>query len=96
MPWEMELLQWFQSQHTPLLDKVELGTTMLAEKGIFWIVITLGIFFFVKNKKPGISCMGALVLSFLICNLILKNIVQRDRTIEDLKEGLRLGRETET
>ena len=79
MQWEFDVLYWFQSLHSPVMDKVGLFLTMLCEKGIFWIIVTLGMFFFLKNKKPGLTAMGALCLSFLLCNLILKHIVQRDR-----------------
>lgn len=78
-PWEIDLLQWFQSIHNPVLDKIELATTMLAEKGIFWIIITLLMFFVLKDKKPGLTAMGSLVLSFILCNLLLKNIMMRGR-----------------
>lgn len=79
MSWEFDILYWFQDIGSPLLDKAALLFTMLAEKGIFWIVLVLGILIFGKDKRVGLTGWLALCLSFLICNLILKNIVQRDR-----------------
>lgn len=78
-PWEMDLLQWFQTIHNPVLDKIEVAITYLAEKGLGWILLTLLILFFVKNKKPGITMCGALFFSVLFCNIIIKNIAMRGR-----------------
>ena len=79
MDWEFDILYWFQDLHDPLMDKVALGLTMLAEKGIFWIALMLVILLFVKDKKVGLTGWVALCLSVLLCNILLKNIVQRDR-----------------
>ena len=79
MSWEFDILYWFQDLHGPIMDKVALGLTMLAEKGIFWIILILAILFLGKDKRVGLTGWLALCLSVLLCNIILKNIVQRDR-----------------
>ena len=79
MEWEFDILYWFCDLHSQILDKVAMGFTLFAEKGIGWMVIMLLILLFAKNKKAGLTGWGALVLSFLLCNLLLKHIVQRDR-----------------
>lgn len=79
MEWEFDILYWFQDMHGPLLDKLGLAFTMLAEKGIAWILVSLFLLIFVKDKRVGLTCWLSLTLSFLLCNILLKNIVQRDR-----------------
>ena len=79
MNWEFDVLHWFQTLHGPVMDKIALGFTMFAEKGIGWIVLILLIFFFARDKRVGITGMGAFCLSFLLCNILLKNMIVRDR-----------------
>ncbi len=79
MSWEFDILYKFQELHGPVMDKLALLFTMLSEKGVFWIILILGILLFGKDKRVGLTGWFALCLSFLLCNLILKNIIQRDR-----------------
>ncbi len=79
MEWEFDILYWLQDFHNPLLDKLAFLFTMLAEKGIGWILLVLLILFLVKDKRVGLTGCGALCISFLLCNILLKNMIQRDR-----------------
>ena len=79
MDWEFDILYWFQNMHDPIMDKIALAFTMMCEKGIFWIIVILALLFLVKDKRVGLTGCAALCLSVLLCNIILKNIVQRDR-----------------
>ncbi len=78
-PWEMDLLHNLQSIHNPILDKVMSIYTILGDKGIGAIVISLLVLLFVKNKKVGVTMGGALFFSLLFCNILLKTIVMRGR-----------------
>ncbi|MDD6194138.1 MAG: phosphatase PAP2 family protein [Lachnospiraceae bacterium] len=77
--WEMELLYSLQSLHNPVLDKVMLFITTLGNAGMVWIAITILMFIFCKDKRCAWTSTGALLLSVLIINLILKNLVARAR-----------------
>lgn len=77
--WEGDVLYWFQSIHNDILDGVFKFFTLLAEKGLFWIAVFLLFFLFSKDKRIGITGILALALNVVICNLILKNLVARDR-----------------
>ena len=81
MSWEFDVLYWFQSIHTPFLDKLVPLITALGNGGIFWIIVTLLILIFYKKDHRRMGCMMvlALLLDFVICNLILKNAVARQR-----------------
>ena len=77
--WEMELLYSLQSLHNPVLDKVMFFITTLGNAGFVWIVITILMFIFCKDKRCAWTSTGALLLSVLMINLILKNLVSRAR-----------------
>lgn len=77
--WEMELLYSLQSIHNPVLDKVMLFITTLGNAGMVWIAITILMFILCKDKRCAWTSTGALLLSVLIINLILKNLVARAR-----------------
>ncbi|MCR4781169.1 MAG: phosphatase PAP2 family protein [Lachnospiraceae bacterium] len=77
---EMQILYWFQGLHNPILDKVMIVITTFGKAGIFWILLTLAMLIFSKKpKKMAWTSMVALVLSVIVVNLILKNLVCRER-----------------
>ncbi|MDE6917599.1 MAG: phosphatase PAP2 family protein [Lachnospiraceae bacterium] len=63
------------------------GITHLGDAGIFWILLTAVLLCFEKTRKAGIYSACGLLLSLIVNNLILKNLVGRIRPYE-LVEGL--------
>jgi len=63
------------------------GITHLGDAGIFWIVLTIVLLCFKQTRKAGIYSACALVLSLIVNNLILKNLINRVRPYE-VVEGL--------
>lgn len=61
--------------------------SLICEYGILWIIIGMIMFSFKDTRKTGIMIFAALILSFIINNLILKNVVGRTRPF-DMIEGL--------
>ena len=60
-------------------DKLFTAITHLGDAGLFWIIIAIVLLFFKKTRKTGI-CMGiALLLGVFFGNLILKNLIARER-----------------
>ncbi|MDD6380428.1 MAG: phosphatase PAP2 family protein [Lachnospiraceae bacterium] len=80
MQWEFNTLYWFQSIHNPVLDRIEPFITLFGDAGIFWILLTVAILIFVKDKRVGITCALALASEAIIV-VILKNTVCRSRPI---------------
>lgn len=78
-PWEFDVLYWFQSLHHPVTDKLMLGITTLGNAGIFWIVLSLFMLFYCRDKRVGLTAVVSLLLSLLIVNFVLKNSVARVR-----------------
>ena len=79
MAWEFDLLYWFQGLHHPVLDKIAVAVTSLGNSGIFWILLTIAMLVFCREKKAAWTSALALVFSLLVCNVLLKNLVARDR-----------------
>lgn len=70
------------------LNPIIIFLTKIGDGGLFWILISL-IFLFKKNyRKVGIISIIALMINFLLGEVILKNLIQRPRpfvTHPDLK-----------
>ena len=60
---------------TPLMK----GVSFLGDKGWFWILLCLALILFKRTRRLGIICGISLGLAFLLCNGILKPLVDRTR-----------------
>ena len=76
---ELNILDWFQTLHTPILDKIMTSITKLGDAGIFWIILTLLFLIIPKMRKTGIIMAAALIMDLLICNIAVKNLAARTR-----------------
>ncbi|MGI6093879.1 MAG: phosphatase PAP2 family protein [Lachnospiraceae bacterium] len=79
MELEYEILMALQKLHTPFLDKLVVGITSLGNGGIIWILLGVVLLCREKSRPMGILVLLALVLDYLSCNVILKNLIARDR-----------------
>lgn len=70
-----------------LCDVFFKSITHLGDAGIFWILLTIVLLCFKQTRKAGIYSACGLILSLIVNNLILKNLVGRVRPYE-LVEGL--------
>ncbi len=76
---ELRFLDFLQTIHTPLLDKILAFITSLGNAGIIWIVLAVVLLILPKTRKVGIIVATALLVNLVLCNLILKNLVARMR-----------------
>ena len=53
--------------------------SMLCNGGCFWIALCLILLLFKKTRRLGIICTLSLLMTFLICNLCIKPVVNRTR-----------------
>ena len=79
---ELNILDWFQTLHTPFLDKLMVFITSLGNAGIIWIVMTIVFLLIPKMRKTGAVMAAALIIDLLLCNVILKNLVARTRPFD--------------
>lgn len=76
---ELRFLDFLQTIHTPLLDKILAFITSLGNAGLIWIVLAVVLLILPKTRKTGIIVVAALLADLVLCNLILKNLVARVR-----------------
>ena len=86
---ELKILDWFQTLHTPVLDKFMTSVTKLGNAGIFWIIVTVLFLLIPKMRKTGVVMAAALIIDLLLCNVLLKNFVARTRPY-DVNTGIQL------
>lgn len=79
MDWEFDLLYALQGIHTPVLDKIMVSVSTLGNAGILWIAIGVLLCIFPKYRKCGFQVIVSMALTFIVGNLLLKNLVARQR-----------------
>ena len=79
---ELSVLEFFNSIHNPVLDRIFIFITHLGDKGIFWIITGLVLCFIPKYRKSGITMLLALLLMLIIGNITIKPLVARVRPYE--------------
>ena len=76
---EFSILYFIQGLHTPFLDRFMTAVTSLGDKGWFFIVLGIILFCFKRTRKRGAAVLLSLAAGGLIGNVVLKNLVMRDR-----------------
>lgn len=79
---EIQILDMLQRLHTPVLDQIMVWITRMGDAGIIWILFAVALLFFPKTRKAGILVSLALILEALLCNCLLKPLVDRMRPFE--------------
>lgn len=79
MEWEFSILYALQELHNPILDTIMVFITTLGDDGLFWIAIGVICLFFKKHRKMGLQVLLSMLFTYIIGNLILKNIFARPR-----------------
>ena len=73
---EIQILNWLQSLHTPILDKIMQLITHLGDMGIIWIILTIVMLLIPKtrnseNQTPlDIGRVCVLLLLFLLAMIV--------------------------
>ena len=87
---DTESLLWIQETlRFPFLNPVMIFITSIGNYAFVWIVISVSLVIPQKTRKIGIMSLVALLVSFLLNNLILKDVVGRIRPYEVIS-GLEL------
>ncbi len=76
---DFNILYLIDKLHNPFLDRIMIFITHLGDSGIFWIILALVLIYFKKTRKCGIHVIIALLIGVIIGNLLIKNIVARNR-----------------
>ncbi len=78
-PWEMSFLQSLQGIHSAPLDVIMKIITYMGEAGLMWMAISLVLAIIPQTRKCGFTMMLAMALTFVLGNLVLKNVIARGR-----------------
>ncbi len=79
MGWEFSILYALQEIHNPILDNIMLFITSLGDDGLLWIAIGVVCLFFKKHRKMGLQLLLSMLCTYILGNLVLKNIFARPR-----------------
>lgn len=86
---EYAILDGIAAIHNGVLDVLMPMISRLSDHGEIWILLGLVLICIRSQRKLGFQVCLALLLSFLVCNVLLKNMVARPRPFE-LYEGISL------
>ena len=88
---DSSLLVWVQNTFVvPWLTPIMIGITHMGDAGLCWIGLCFGLVLYRKTRRTGLVMSASLLGSFVICNILLKNIVARVRPYEILPAVERL------
>lgn len=84
-----QILLWIQELRTDWLTAFFTAVTHLGDAGALWILAGVALLIPKKTRRDGIAVLAALLVTFIVVNLILKPVIARTRPYEVI-EGLRL------
>jgi len=94
--WEMDFLQMIQNMHVDWLTVIMKIFTTMGNAGICWIVLSLVLAVIPKTRKCGLTMIMAMAITFILGNLVFKNLAARARpcwvdydTFAAIKNGIR-------
>lgn len=77
--WEFDWLYALQEIHNPVLDAVMAFLSNIGNAGILWIALSVLFLIPKKSRTTGFQMLLSIVITFVIGNLILKNVIMRAR-----------------
>lgn len=76
---EFKILYFLQSLHAPWLDGLMRDITHMGDHGLIWILVALVFLCYKKTRRMGICMLLSLGVGYLLGNLVLKNVIARQR-----------------
>ncbi len=93
---ELQLLDWIQSNlRYDFFDQLMTVITALGNGAIIWIIIAACLLVSPKNRKAGIHVMIAVLLGYVIGDLVLKNAFGRARPFVNIDITLLISKPLE-
>lgn len=78
---ELSFLYFLQTLHNPVLDWIMIFFTNLGEYGAIWILTAIALLCFRKYRRYGILMLLSMLVTFLIGEIGLKNLIMRERPL---------------
>lgn len=83
---DAQILLWIQENiRNPILSSILIPITKLGNAGILFIVTGIVLLCFRKTRKAGTLFLTSLVLNFILNDLVIKNVIERQRPFEVIK-----------
>lgn len=76
---ELDLLQWIHTLSSPSMDSLMLGVTYAATHAAVWLILAALMMCVKKYRKTGMAVIVSVAVAYIICDIVLKNLVSRDR-----------------
>lgn len=80
--WELSVLEWFDSIHGSVLDPLMVGITYSATSGLIWFVLGFLMTCSWRWRRCGVSVIVAVILAYIVVDVILKPLVCRERPFD--------------
>ncbi len=77
--WEFDFLYFLQGFRNPILDNLMAILSDIGNAGLIWIAIAVILLCMKKYRISSLQLIVAMIFTFIIGNLILKNLVDRAR-----------------
>ena len=80
LSFDLPILDWIQANlKSGFMDTFMPFITKFGDHGLFWMVFAAVLLIFPKTRKTGIAMAIALILGLIVCNFLLKPLVNRPR-----------------
>lgn len=79
---DVEVLEWMQSVSSPALDSVMVGITLTATHAALWFILAFLMTCSGRYRRVGVAIVVAVVVSYIVVDLVIKPIVGRERPFE--------------
>lgn len=77
---ELGILDRIQANlRTPVGDTLMPAVTAFSDKGIGWLLLTGAFLLFARTRKTGVALLMAICIEVMLCNILLKPLVARQR-----------------
>lgn len=76
---ELQILHGIQELHNDWLDELMIFFSTIGNGGRCWILTSIVLAVFPRTRKCGFAMMASMALTFLLGNLLLKNLFARPR-----------------
>lgn len=76
---ELQILYTIQELHNDWLDSVMIFFSTIGNGGLVWILMSIILVIIPRTRKCGLAVMASMALTFLLGNVILKNLIARPR-----------------
>jgi len=80
LAFELSVLDFIQSfSGNEIIDNFWVFLTRIGDNGMIWILLSLGLLVIPRTRKVGLMCVFAAILSGLLTNVVLKQLIARAR-----------------